>query len=767
MIYIIILNNINMNINNTNFPIEISNFFKKEEKEFKKEKNKFLLFHQYLVKKYFIDGKPDFRGVLVYFGTGMGKTITAISIAEYYRSLDKNRKIIIMSAKSLQSNFYDSIMRYMKDEENLSETEAKNKINADYRFVTSNASNMIQQLKGIKQEKSKLPLLTGEEKMEQLTNLHKKNGFLENSLLIVDEVHNIMNSIVNGSKIAINFYDLIMNAKNIKLIFLTGTPIVNTPFEMVPMFNMLFGYPFFPEVQEDFDEWFIDLGNKDIKNKGKLSNYLIGRISYYGSEYLDPKKGTQEGFPTELPIVIEEVPMSIYQYNVYNNARILERKEASRGLFKGAPSRFGTGKSAQSSTYRVKTRQISNFAFPENIYKSFNTRIIELKQMKDAKEAQKIRKTLKSKMVDELTPNDIDLQGLKIYSPKMLKIIDNINKEMLDNKMLGVVYSEFVTGEGLTIFAKVLKTLGWNEFNVSNFKEGGAKNKASKKENRANIKEVKTQKNIRAGNYTYTVISGDISPEDRSIIVKTLNSPKNARGEIINLLLLSSTGAEGLDLKGIRHIHIMEPYWNMARIQQIKARGVRFKSHEHLAVNEQNVQVFIYLSVYPKEMPKSQSIDELTTDNYIYHRAIDNQIIIDKFLKLFVNTSVDCSIHKSIAIKKNPSLVKKNIKCKICKPNNKQLYYSSLKEDMNITNPCIELENDDISDLTEQITAKELVLEGGKKVYYTVDAPGTNQNILDRIHIYEYSPSLEGYTELPTDSPFYPQILEKVMNILG
>ena len=32
--------------------------------------------------------------------------------------------------------------------------------------------------------------------------------------------------------------------------------------------------------------------------------------------------------------------------------------------------------------------------------------------------------------------------------------------------------------------------------------------------------------------------------------------------------MISSAGTEGLDLKNIRQIHIMEPYWNEIRIKQ-------------------------------------------------------------------------------------------------------------------------------------------------------------------------------------------------------
>ena len=60
-----------------------------------------------------------------------------------------------------------------------------------------------------------------------------------------------------------------------KLLFLSGTPVVNNPFELVPTFNMLNGsisvtndspqkksseiqVPLFPELKKDFDMFFVD-----------------------------------------------------------------------------------------------------------------------------------------------------------------------------------------------------------------------------------------------------------------------------------------------------------------------------------------------------------------------------------------------------------------------------------------------------------------------------------------------------------------------------
>jgi hypothetical protein len=64
---------------------------------------------------------------------------------------------------------------------------------------------------------------------------------VNNYIVIVDEAHNLFRSIVNGSESASKIYKMLLDATNTKLVFMTGTPIVNDPFEIVPCLNLLKG----------------------------------------------------------------------------------------------------------------------------------------------------------------------------------------------------------------------------------------------------------------------------------------------------------------------------------------------------------------------------------------------------------------------------------------------------------------------------------------------------------------------------------------------
>ena len=68
------------------------------------------------------------------------------------------------------------------------------------------------------------------------------NNPFDNKTIIIDEVHNFISLVKNGSKKGTLAYLLLMKAKNIRLVFLSATPAINEPFELSIMINLLKGY---------------------------------------------------------------------------------------------------------------------------------------------------------------------------------------------------------------------------------------------------------------------------------------------------------------------------------------------------------------------------------------------------------------------------------------------------------------------------------------------------------------------------------------------
>ncbi len=712
--------------NSTNYPLAVRN--KLLELKPSEDEAKILNYHQFIVKEFFT--KTNARGLLICHGMGQGKTRLAVAISDHVRNFDSNRKIIVLSAKSLEANFRKELTAYTG--------QTDEQIDKKYKFISLNSSRMFKKINTVDKTDEQNEL---EKRLGDFMDDVIRNSSLEGSMLIVDEAHNLFNAITNGAKNALSLYDLIMKTKNLKLIFLSGTPVVNDPFELVPCFNMIRGTievigsaenvetspksprfskspksprsPKSPKYQKsahektttlfsedinEFETFFVDRTEKAIKNKTKFTNRIYGLCSYYGDQYF-PQDTGKPGFPKELDNIIEKVPMSQTQFASYISARILEQDETKKG-YKAVNSRFSSS-SGGSSTYRVKSRQISNYCIPD----------YALGPARGAKS--------REKFIDRISIDD--LRDLDKFSPKMAKVLSNIKKHKGTN---GIVYSQFVSGEGLGIFAKVLKAHGWYQH--------GEKLLSSADD--YGISEPNQPKKI------FGVLSGNIDPEERSKLIQEFNTP----GSNIRLLLLSGAVAEGIDLKRVRHVHVMEPFWNYARINQVKTRAIRYLSHVDLPEDQQNVQVYIYLSDYPADYPK-QKIKEPTTDIDLYTKSIANMQIIDSFMLAIVEASIDCSLH-------HPNLesaIQKKIQCKLCSPDNQLMYHPLIRRDMELPNTCTPFAE-------KKVDVQEIVIPNIEEKFYYKKTD-------DTIKLYHYNKKLNGFAPMLRTHPLYANVMEAVV----
>jgi hypothetical protein len=134
-----------------------------------------------------------------------------------------------------------------------------------YNYFSYNGSNFIEKIvtlnleymtKGIKKEsidkfKTLLDYRDKDgkkiKKSKQEENIYidllmSMNNPFDNKTIIIDEVHNFISLIKNGSKKGTLAYLLLMKATNVRLIFLSATPAINEPFELSIMINLLNGY---------------------------------------------------------------------------------------------------------------------------------------------------------------------------------------------------------------------------------------------------------------------------------------------------------------------------------------------------------------------------------------------------------------------------------------------------------------------------------------------------------------------------------------------
>jgi superfamily II DNA or RNA helicase len=158
-------------------------------------------------------------------------------------------------------------------------------------------------------------------------------------------------------------------------------------------------------------------------------------------------------------------------------------------------------------------------------------------------------------------------------------------------------------------------------------------------------------------------------------------SATNLRGELIKVIMITQSGAEGISLKNVRQVHIMEPYWNNVRMSQVVGRAVRTCSHVNLPPEERNVEVFTYYTVFtPELLEKSFTLKTkdkgLTTDEYIFRIAKRKAAIINSILDLLKRAAVDCGVNAK---------QHKNVKCLSFPVNMDEsalVYNNNIRDDM-------------------------------------------------------------------------------------
>jgi hypothetical protein len=145
---------------------------------------------------------------------------------------------------------------------------------------------------------------------------------------------------------------------------------------------------------------------------------------------------------------------------------------------------------------------------------------------------------------------------------------------------------------------------------------------------------------------------------------KSNDQTKNFMGEVIKLMMITSSGAEGINLRNCRYVHIVEPYWNGARLEQVIGRARRICSHQDLPEELRTVKVFVYISVIPKKLlldKQNEKIREIrefdsskkepntpfTTDQTLFEIAEIKDGINKQILKAIKETSIDCSLYNN------------------------------------------------------------------------------------------------------------------------
>ena len=244
------------------------------------------------------------------------------------------------------------------------------------------------------------------------------------------------------------------------------------------------------------------------------------------------------------------------------------------------------------------------------------------------------------------------VKDLQLYSPKFHKILENLGK----TKGSALIYSQFRTVEGIGVLKMVLKANGYAEFKIKKVKNTYVIDIDKEDYNKPKYAEFTGDKDITS--ILLDIFNNELSNVPKEIVneLDNLHSKEkeinngNLRGSLIKVMMITQSGSEGISLKNVRQVHLVEPYWNMVRMDQVIGRAARTGSHLALPKTERNIDVFKYLSSFSKEHLKERKIQKMdngrTTDQVINSIAEKKAEVMNSILNLLKSSAVDCHLHK-------------------------------------------------------------------------------------------------------------------------
>ena len=647
--------------------------------------------HQMFVRN-FMSFQTPYNGLLLYHGLGSGKTCSAISVAEemrdYMKQVGISKRIIVVASPNVQSNFKKQLF----DENQLDEKEWEKTGVWNIRACTGNKflseinpmnmkgltkQKVVSQVKRIIntsylflgyiefanyiRKKSEIGSDISEEKREKLVKL-KLNRFFSNRLIIIDEVHNIRMTDDNKDKrVAVELTKLVDNVPNLRLLLLSATPMYNTYKEVIWLINLLNSNDrrSIMSARDVFngDGSFKVSAEGEPVGRNLLARKATGYVSFVRGEnpytfpfriwpdmfspantfISNPKPSLQlNGKPIVQPIQM----LSLYLTNVgeyqqlgYNY--IIEKLKA--GDF-GGNKQMPSFENMEAFGYTLLQRPLEalNMIFPDERLTTEGSEL-DARELVGKEGMSRIMKYKETSVFKGDYEYKTDTYG-KVFSleeiGKYSGKIKNICESIKNSEGVVLVYSQYIEG-GLVPIALALEEMGL-------IRAGGRKSLFKSKPTEtvdALTMKPKSEVSENFSAASYIMISGDklLSPNNKEDVDLATN-PDNFNGSKVKVILISQAGSEGLDFKFIRQVHILDPWYNMNRIEQIIGRAVRTCSHKLLPFLMRNVELYLYGSLV-------ENAREEAADLYVYRLAELKSIQIGAVSRLLKEVAVDCLLN--------------------------------------------------------------------------------------------------------------------------
>lgn len=698
-----------------------------------------------------MNSETPYKGMLFIHGTGVGKTCTAIQIAEnlkefvtkmktkiyvirfdeFKRQIFENNKLRKGENPNLQctgdtyikeventKNLKDSILECKDGDESQCIRVEKaiskqiNKYYDGYPTPYQWASN-IQKL-----IKSKTRHLSGLDKHQKIIKIIRSK--FNNSVLIIDEAHNLRNIGNAGSKDTgkkrdeveelnsimdkeinntneeenVNFItkiikSVLLYSQNMRLILLSATPMYDKPDDIIPLLNFLRMNDKLPNIKKS--QIFDKENNLSDTGKKLLKIYSTGYISYV--------RGND---PIEFPIRLEadtNIPNKILDLKEYPDIDIVGKKIAKKDHIKymklvkcplnithqnallsiigmvdddkkdGKKDDKNIGKDSVKEDFSKEEFNLENEDVVEkNFSVAYNTEI----QMSNF-----MYQTLKeSKNQPKFCYGEKGFNSICKKLPK--KYTFKFEEEDMGKRFLGDGLKKH--GPKLYECIQNIEKSNGPVFVYTYYTFGGVLPMAFALEmlgytrfgGAEPLLQNKFKNNKKKGEYI--IYTGDAQLSKGATKYFNLRK-KMIDNKNVKVVIASKKGSEGLNLFGFREIHLLDPWHNINLLEQTIGRVIRRRSHHSLPPEKRNVVVYMYSTVMSGDKKNMESIDLR-----VYRICEKKALLSMDVLNVLKKNAVDCQVTKAINYRDKKDY-NKEITC--LTSHNKEVKYNPADNDNN------------------------------------------------------------------------------------
>ena len=559
------------------------------------------------------------RDLLMVHGTGVGKTCSSIQIAEEYilRPEFQDKKVLIIAGPAVQSNFRTEIFDLTR-----TKLDEKSQMLSSKQCTGTRYLEMLTRIVSEPQQwmvpEVRIRLKTLADRM--ISEFYEFTGYntfgtriaeklndlppaevdawihetFDNRLIIVDEAHNLREGgeleVVEKS-VSAGMEKLVKTATGLVLVLLTATPMYDSYDEIVYYMN-LFGWndrTLAPTKKLKASDYFNSDGTVKPSKETEFRTWCQRYVSFVKGE-------NPFTFPFRLPPPVEAPDDRVQSFLKSRSIADTERMQYLKLVASQVQGEQGVALGEEVGDEKDEEKRQA-MMMPTVSVLPGNKRFREVfKNVGD--------------QYDYIGKPFLTPEALPNYSSKFVSVIKSIESGV----GVAMVYSNYVE-RGARLFAMALEEHGYTPaLNAPPLLVG---RKGSKGQ--------------------YIILTSEVSTSQITTLLAVARDRKNMDGSLVRVIITTPKISEGVSFRFVRQVHILDPWWNMSRIEQVIGRGLRTCSHSMLPFEHQNCTVYLHVC---RTTSKRECFDEYTYRTRVEVKAMR----IGNVRKVMMESAMDCPI---------------------------------------------------------------------------------------------------------------------------